>query len=95
MAVLLTAVADATHPGYGECRRWPLEEKSHRSREVKVRARMRAPATWGKSQRQEQISLFQHKYNNLKRQNYKGKREVLAGRGRGEDLSEGRVQQRT
>jgi len=40
----------------------------------------------------EQISLFQQKYNNLKRQNYKGKREVLAARGRGEDQSAGSVQ---
>lgn len=41
-----------------------LGEKSHMSREVKVRSGTRALTTWGKSQGKEQISLFQHKSNN-------------------------------
>ena len=49
LAMLLTAAVGATHPACGEGRRWPMEEKSHRSRELKVRAGTRALATWGKS----------------------------------------------
>lgn len=40
-------VVDPMNPACVEGRRWPLEEKSHRSQEVKVRSGMRALATWG------------------------------------------------